>query len=110
MKKIICAIAVLMLTACGPGRQAGKIMQASMPDTVKIQKAVPSAETVEIIGSTELGAYGHVYAIRVTDHDGVNHTIVAVRNSAADGGVAVCELRGPEGPDPGCVDTYPIGN
>lgn len=109
MKKIICAIAVLMLTACGSGRQAGKILQASQPDTVKTPEADTAVNPV-IIGSTELGAYGHFYAVKVTDHDGVNHTVVVIRNSAADGGVAVCELRGPEGPDPGCVDTYPISN
>ena len=109
MKKIVCAIAVLMLTACGPGRQAGKILQASQPDTVNTPKAGTAVNPV-IIGDIELGSYGHAYVVRVTDHDGVNHTIVAVKNSAADGGVAVCELRGPEGPDPGCVDTYPIGN
>lgn len=102
MKKILVfAAAVLMLTACRPDmRKAGRIVQASVPDTVKTVETadLPSEKAVQVFGHADVSTYVDVFAVRVTDHNGRNHTVVVVKNSAADGGVAVCELRDPEDP------------
>lgn len=102
MKKILVfTAAVLMLTACRPDmKKAGKIVQASMPDTVKTGETadLPSEKAVQVFGHADVSTYVDVFAVRVMDHNGRNHTVVVVKNSAADGGVAVCELRDPENP------------
>ena len=86
MKKILYIAGLAVLTACGSGK-SGKF------DKPVLEAPQPSVEkTSEILDKIDLGSYGYAYVIKVIDHTGRNHTVVAVRNSGAQSGVAVCEL------------------
>lgn len=90
MKKILYIAGLAVLTACGSGKFDKPVLEAPQPP---VEKTSPSVEkTSEILDKIDLGSYGYAYVIKVIDHTGRNHTVVAVRNSGAQSGVAVCEL------------------